>query len=230
MIVAIIPALNEEQSVGKVLDALPDIINKVIVVDNGSTDRTAEVARAHGAVVCVEPRRGYGQACLAGLDAAAAYSPTIIVFADADFSDDPSDVTRVIAPILNGSADLVIGSRIRGSRERGSLTPQQVFGNWLATRLIRLFWNERFTDLGPLRAISWSSLQSLHMSDTSFGWTVEMQIKAARMRLRCTEIPVHYRRRIGTSKISGTVKGTIMAGTIILSTIAKHAFYRQRQS
>lgn len=222
MIVAIIPALNEAQSVGLVIDAMPGIITKVIVVDNGSTDATAEVARAHGALVCSEPRRGYGQACLAGMALAATLEPDIILFTDADFSDNPSDIVRVLEPVQNNVADLVIGSRLRGNRERGSLTPQQLFGNWLATRLIRLFWGAKFTDLGPLRAIRWHTLQSLMMSDTTYGWTVEMQIKAARMDVRCLEIPVDYRRRIGTSKISGTLKGTFLAGTKILSMIARN--------
>lgn len=223
-VVVIVPALNEEQSVGLVIDAMPGFIDHVVVVDNGSTDATADVARAHGAHVCSEPRRGYGQACLAGIEFAATLQPDIIVFADADFSDNPLDIARVVKPVSLDEADLVIGSRLRGSRERGSLTPPQVFGNWLATRLIRLFWGERFTDLGPLRAIRWNVLQQMKMADTTYGWTVEMQIKAARMHVRCVEVPVDYRRRIGTSKISGTVKGTILAGIKILSTIARNVF------
>lgn len=221
-VVAIIPALNEEQSVGLVIAAMPAFIDHIVVVDNGSTDATANVARAHSAHVCSEARRGYGQACLAGLAFASIFGPDIIVFVDADFSDNPLDIERVVAPVRNGAADLVIGSRLRGSRERGSLTPQQVFGNWLATRLIRLFWRVRFTDLGPLRAIRWDVLKSMNMSDTTYGWTVEMQIKAARMHLRCLEIPVDYRRRVGISKISGTLKGTVFAGTKILTTIARN--------
>lgn len=221
-VVAIIPALNEEMSVGMVIDAMPTLVNHIVVVDNGSTDATANIARAHGANVCSEPRRGYGQACLAGIAYAASFNPDTILFVDADFSDNPLDIEFVLTPVNNNEADLVIGSRLRGSRERGSLTPPQVFGNWLATRLIRLFWGERFTDLGPLRAIRWDVLQQMKMSDTTFGWTVEMQIKAARMHLRCVEVPVNYRRRIGTSKISGTVKGTVLAGTKILSTIASN--------
>lgn len=221
-VVAIIPALNEERSVGLVIDAMPSFVDHIVVIDNGSTDATANVARAHGAHVCSEPRRGYGQACLSGLAFAATLTPDVIVFTDADFSDNPRDIERIVTPVSMDTADLVIGSRLRGSRERGSLTPQQVFGNWLATRLIRLFWGERFTDLGPLRAIRWDVLQSMNMQDTSYGWTVEMQIKAARMHLRCVELPVDYRRRIGTSKISGTLKGTVLAAVKILSTIGRN--------
>ncbi|MDZ4745480.1 MAG: glycosyltransferase family 2 protein [bacterium] len=223
-VIVIIPALNEVESVGLVVDAMPAFIDHIIVVDNGSTDATADVARSRGAHVCVEPRRGYGQACLSGIAYAEHLLPDIIVFADADFSDNPLDIIRIVTPVSIDEADMVIGSRVRGSRERGSLTPQQVFGNWLATRLIRLFWRERFTDLGPLRAIRWTVLRQLNMQDTTYGWTVEMQIKAARMRVRCLEVPVDYRRRIGTSKISGTFKGTVLAGTKILSTIARNVF------
>lgn len=222
IVVAIMPALNEEESVGLVVAAMPSFVTHTIVVDNGSTDATADIARANGAHVCFEPRRGYGQACLTGLAFAATLHPDVVVFCDADFSDNPDDISRVLEPVLMGAADLVIGSRLRGTRERGSLTPQQVFGNWLATRLIRLFWRARFTDLGPMRAIRWDVLQHMNMQDTTFGWTVEMQIKAARMHVRCTEVPVDYRRRIGSSKISGTLKGTLLAGTKILSTIAKN--------
>lgn len=223
-IVAVIPALNEERAVGLVVRALPGCIDHVIVCDNGSTDATADVARAAGAIVVHEPERGYGAACLRALQHAATLRPDVVVFVDADFSDDPSDVERVLVPVAHNTVDLMIGSRTRGSRERGSLTPQQIFGNWLATTLIRLRWGVRFSDLGPMRAIAWQALQQLQMQDRNYGWTVEMQIKAARDGLRCDEVPVSYRRRIGTSKVSGTIKGTIMAGTIILSTIARHAF------
>jgi glycosyltransferase involved in cell wall biosynthesis len=219
----VIPALNEEASIGLVVGAVRSLVDSVIVVDNGSTDATAAVAQQAGAVVVSEPVRGYGAACLAGLQALTQVPPQVVLFLDGDFSDDPADVTRVLAPVLDGSADLVIGSRVRGERERGSLTPQQVFGNWLATTLIRWRWNVEFSDLGPLRAVSWKALMQMRMEDRNYGWTVEMQIKAARLGLRCQEIPVRYRRRIGTSKVSGTVRGTIMAGYIILKTIARYA-------
>lgn len=218
-IIAVIPALNEEQSIGKVIADLPSEIDHVIVGNNGSTDRTAEVARNAGAIVVDEPERGYGAACLKALAHVRTLSPDVILFIDGDYSDDPREALNVVEPVCNGSVDLCIGTRVLGQRERGALTPQQVFGNWLSTRLIRLFWRVPFTDLGPFRAITWPALQILNMNDRNYGWTVEMQIKAAKHHLRCVEVPVSYRRRIGTSKVSGTVKGSIMAGTIILSTI-----------
>lgn len=218
-IIAVIPALNEEQSIGTVIADLPIEIDHVIVGNNGSTDRTAEVARNTGAIVVDESERGYGAACLKALDHARTLLPDVILFIDGDYSDDPSEALNVLEPVCSGTADLCIGSRVLGQRERGALTPQQVFGNWLSTRLIRLFWRVPFTDLGPFRAITWSALQELNMKDRNYGWTVEMQIKAAKRHLRCVEVPVSYRRRIGSSKVSGTVKGSIMAGTIILSTI-----------
>ena len=220
-IITIIPALNEEASIGRVIADLPDLITMVIVGNNGSTDGTAEVARAHSAVVVDQPERGYGAACLAALDEAGKHRPDIILFIDGDYSDDPTEAVDVLQPILDGTADMVIGSRATGQSERGSLTPPQRFGNWLSTRLIRLFWGVRFTDLGPFRAITWEALERLNMQDRNFGWTVEMQIKAAKHGLRCTEIPVRYRNRIGTSKVSGTLKGSLMAGVIILKTIAR---------
>ncbi len=220
-ILAIIPALNEEASIGRVIADLPDLVSTVIVGNNGSTDRTAEVAREHGALVVHQSERGYGAACLAALDEAGKHEPDIILFIDGDYSDDPTEAVDVLQPILNGTADIVIGSRALGTSERGSLTPPQRFGNWLSTRLIRLFWNVPFTDLGPFRAITWESLERLNMQDRNFGWTVEMQIKAAKHGLRCQEVPVRYRQRIGTSKVSGTIKGSVMAGVIILKTIAK---------
>lgn len=216
-IAVIIPALNEEQSIGRVVSALPRWVDDVIVVDNGSTDRTAEIARAHGARVVGEPVRGYGMACLSGI--AALEDPDIVVFMDGDFSDDPEDMSLLVDPIISGEADLVIGSRTRGQREPGSLTPQARFGNWLACVLIRLFWNITYTDLGPFRAIRASRLKRLGMRDRDYGWTVEMQIKAAREGLRVREVPVSYRRRIGESKVSGTLKGALAAGVKILSTI-----------
>ena len=219
----IIPALNEEASIGLVVQAVREHVPHVVVVDNGSTDDTAHVAREAGAVVVPQTERGYGAACLRGIEELALDPPDVVLFVDGDFSDHPDDVVDVLAPVVQGTADLVIGSRVSGTRERGSLTPQQVFGNWLATTLIRLRWGVAFTDLGPMRAIRWSTLVAMNMVDRNYGWTVEMQIKAARMKVRSVEVPVRYRRRIGTSKVSGTVKGTIMAGVIILKTIAQYA-------
>lgn len=222
-IVAIMPALNEEHAVGLVVRGLPSIVDHVVLCDNGSTDATARVARDAGAIVVHEPIRGYGAACQRALARAAELAPDVVVFIDADFSDDPNDVLHIVHPVAAGEADMVIGSRTRGVREHGSLTPQQVFGNWLATALIHWRWGMRFTDLGPMRAISWQALQDMSMQDMHYGWTVEMQIKAARSKLRCIEIPVSYRRRIGTSKVSGTIKGSVMAGYVILATIARYA-------
>lgn len=213
----IIPVLNEETSIGKVLSAIPPWVDEVVVVDNGSTDRTAEVARSHGARVVVEDRRGYGSACLAGLKSLS--DPDVVVFLDGDFSDDPGEMALLVDPIASGEADLVIGSRGLGNREPGALTPQARFGNWLACKLIRWLWKVQYTDLGPFRAIRASALRRLGMHDPNYGWTVEMQIKATRFNLRVREVPVCYRRRIGKSKISGTVKGVLGAGSKILSTI-----------
>lgn len=220
-IVCIIPALNEADAISRVISEVPDWVDRVIVADNGSTDATADVAGSAGALVVSEPQRGYGAACLAGI--AAADDADVIVFLDGDYSDRPGEMVRLVAPILEDRADMVIGSRVLGTREHGALTPQQVFGNWLATRLIRSFWGVHYTDLGPFRAIRKSSLDALGMADRNFGWTVEMQIKAARKNLRTREVPVSYRRRIGVSKISGTIVGSVKAGTIILQTIAASA-------
>ncbi|MDX2287329.1 MAG: glycosyltransferase family 2 protein [Hyphomicrobiaceae bacterium] len=216
----VIPARNEEAAIGTVVAAIPSWVDRVIVVDNGSTDATAERARGAGATVVTEPEPGYGAACLAGI--AALGDVDILVFCDGDAADHPEDMADLVDPILASTADLVIGSRTLGSREPGALSPQQVFGNWLATRLIAWRWGVRFTDLGPFRAIRRDRLEALHMADRTYGWTVEMQVKAARMGLACREVPVRYRRRIGTSKISGTVRGTVLAGTTILSLIARH--------
>lgn len=220
-VAVIIPALNEERSIGQALSAIPAWVDDVIVADNGSSDRTAEVARSRGARVVTEPRRGYGAACLAGI--AALGDPDVVVFLDGDFSDYPEDMGRLVDPILRGEADLVAGSRILGEREPGSLTPQARFGNWLACNLIRLFWGARYTDLGPFRAIHAATLKDLQMRDLDYGWMVEMQIKATRAGYRVEEVPVRYRRRIGKSKISGTIKGVIGAGVKILLTIFKLA-------
>ena len=220
-IALVIPALNEEQALAKLLDELPpSLFARVIVVDNGSTDATAAVARRGGAEVVEEPRRGYGRACLAGL-ARLGLDTDIVVFMDADGSDVPAEAARLIEPIFRGEADLVIGSRALGGAEPGSLRWAQRWGNRLAVGLIRLFYGFRYTDLGPFRAIRWRSLQTLDMRDTNFGWTVEMQVKALQRGLRVAERPVSYRVRIGKSKISGTVGGTVKAGIKILWTIAR---------
>lgn len=233
-IVAVIPARNEAPSVGRVVAALvAQGIGRVVVVDNGSLDATAAVARAGGAEVVAEPRAGYGRACLAGLrHVAAGPPPAAVVFLDADASDDPSDLPAVVGPVLDGTADLVIGSRVLGQRagrvEPGALLPQARWGNALACALMRLRWGARFTDLGPFRAVGYPALVALGMADETFGWTVEMQVRAVRAGLRCTEVPVGYRRRVGRSQITGTVSGTVRAGTKILWTIARHAVHPSR--
>jgi glycosyltransferase involved in cell wall biosynthesis len=237
----IIPAYNEEKSIPFVLTDIPkDWVRDIIVCNNASTDSTAEVAAANGATVVHQPLKGYGNACLAGMAYVAAkeIKPDIIVFLDGDYSDHPEELPLLIEPIwgsyteggINDAPntthpilyDMVIGSRSTGTRESGSMTPQQVFGNWLATFLIRLFFGYRFTDLGPFRAIRYDKLLEINMIDKNYGWTVEMQIKAAKKKMRCTEVPMTYRRRIGVSKVSGTVKGTIMAGYKIILTIFRY--------
>jgi glycosyltransferase involved in cell wall biosynthesis len=224
----IIPAFNEEKSIGQVIDALPkDWIDKTIVCNNASTDNTAEVAINKGATVVDEQRKGYGSACLRAMqfiqELPRDQQPEIVVFLDADFSDYPEDLPALVLPISEQGYDMVIGSRVSGAKlPKGAMTPQQVFGNWLATTLIRWIYGYRFTDLGPFRAIRWQALLDLNMQDTNFGWTVEMQVKAAKKKLHCLEIPVRYRPRIGVSKISGTVRGTILAGYKILWTIFKY--------
>ncbi len=221
----VIPALNEEQALARVLDALPPgCADEVIVADNGSTDATARVAASRGARVVFEPERGYGAACLAGL--AAVRDADVVAFLDGDYSDRPEELPDVLAPILEGRADLVIGSRVLGERDRGALLPHARFGNWLATRLIHALFGVRFTDLGPFRAIRADALRSLGMRDRDFGWTVEMQVKAARAGLRCAEVPVSYRKRVGRSKISGTLAGTWGASRKILGTILRQALTR----
>jgi glycosyltransferase involved in cell wall biosynthesis len=225
-IICIIPAFNEEQSVGKVIADIPKhLVDKVVVVNNASTDGTADVARAAGATVLSEERKGYGHACLKGLDYISKLyaKPDIIVFLDADYSDHPEELTKLIAPITEQGMDMVIGSRALGQKERGSMTPQQIFGNWLATRLLKIIYGYTFTDLGPFRAIRYDALLLLGMQDQTYGWTVEMQIKAAKLKLKCTEVPVTYRKRIGVSKVSGTLKGTVLAGYKIIATLIKYA-------
>jgi glycosyltransferase involved in cell wall biosynthesis len=216
----IIPALNEERSIDQVVRAAlaTGHVRRVVVGDNGSTDRTAAIASQAGAMVVHAPRRGYGSACMAALDALRPDPPSAVLFMDGDAADDPADIPRLLAELAE--ADLVIGSRTRGAREPGALTPHARWGNWLACRLIAARWGVRFTDLGPLRMIRWQALEALQMSDPDWGWTVEMQIKAARQGLRCREIPVAYRRRIGVSKVSGTLSGSWNAGLTILRWIA----------
>lgn len=217
----VIPALDEERSLPLVLDALATATTaRVVVCDNGSQDRTAELARQHGARVVHDPRRGYGRACLSALAEVRRSAPSdedVVVFLDADFSDDPTQIGELLRPLRENRADLVIGSRVLGRREEGALLPQARWGNWLATRLIHWITGVRFTDLGPFRAIRWGSLERLDMQDEAFGWTVEMQLKAAAAGLRCAEVPVDYRRRVGRSKITGTLRGTVLASTTILS-------------
>lgn len=220
----IIPAYNEEKSIGKVVNDIPKhLVRHIIVCNNGSTDDTKALAQNSGAIVVDEPRSGYGSACLAGMHhiSELTQKPDIVLFIDGDYSDYPEQCTRLIDPIAEGQYDMVIGSRVLGDLQKGSMTVPQIFGNWLATNLIKVIYGYSFTDLGPFRAVRYSSLLDMSMSDPDFGWTVEMQVKAAKMKLRCTEAAVDYRKRIGKSKVSGTVKGTILAGHKILWTIFK---------
>ena len=219
VVAVVIPALNEEKSIDKVIKELPaEWIAEVVVCDNGSRDRTAEVAAAAGATVVFQPLPGYGNACLKGLAHLREKTerPDIVVFIDGDYSDYPAELPLLLKPIIENDADLVIGSRETGERQTGAMTPVQIFGNWLATTLIRWFYGYRFTDLGPFRAIKWNCLMALDMADKNYGWTVEMQIKAAKMKMKTAEVAVSYRPRIGVSKVSGTVKGSLMAGYKIL--------------
>ncbi|MEX0273900.1 MAG: glycosyltransferase family 2 protein [Flavobacteriaceae bacterium] len=222
----IIPAYNEGDSIAKVIGDIPKNVDEVIVVNNNSTDTTSENALKAGATVLNETKMGYGHACLKGL----AYvgeqseSPDIIVFLDGDYSDYPEELNKLVTPIVDDGYDMVIGAREKKLREMGSMTPQQVFGNWLATTLMKLLFRATFTDLGPFRAIRYAKLLHLQMEDTTYGWTVEMQLKAHKKGLRYMEVPVRYKKRIGVSKVSGTVKGTIFAGIKILGWIIKYSF------
>lgn len=220
----IIPAYNEEDSIGHVVSDIPkDLVREIIVCNNASTDRTAEIAKENGATVILAPNMGYGSACLQGIAHLKNKSikPDIVVFVDGDYSDHPEQMPLLIMPIIKDDVDLVIGSRALGNLESGSMMPQQIFGNWLATTLIKFFYKYTFTDLGPFRAIKYDKLMDIEMQDPDFGWTVEMQVKAAKYKLRCTEVAVNYRKRIGVSKVSGTIKGTILAGHKIIWTIFK---------
>lgn len=219
----IIPAFNESASIGKVIRDIPkQLIREIIVINNGSTDDTAMLAENEGATVLTEPRRGYGNACLKGIDYLKnkTQAPDIIVFLDGDYSDFPQEMNALMQPIIQENHDLVIGSR--SQPQRNALLPQQILGNWLATKLIYFLYGIKFTDLGPFRAIRWQALMEMNMQDKTFGWTAEMQVKAAKLKLKCVEVPVNYRKRVGVSKISGTLKGTVGAGYKILSTIFKN--------
>jgi len=225
----IIPAFNEARAIGQVIGDIPGtLVDEVVVVNNASTDATEANARAAGATVLREDRQGYGWACLRGIAYAEAHGAELIVFLDGDYSDHPEELTQLVAPILTDHADFVVGSRMRGAREPGAMLPQALIGNRLACALMRWIWGVDYTDLGPFRAIRADALQRLRMQDKTFGWTIEMQIKAAEAGLRITEVPVSYRRRVGVSKITGTVSGTVKASAKILWTIFAYALRRGR--
>lgn len=225
-IMVIIPAFNEESSIANVISDIPNIVEEIIVVSNNSTDNTEINAKKAGATVLSEPHKGYGYACLKGLEyvATKATKPDIIVFLDGDYSDYPEELTKIVAPIIDDDIDFVIGARTKQLRAPGSMTLPQIFGNWLATTLMALFFRSTFTDLGPFRAIKYEKLLGLNMEDKTYGWTVEMQLKALKQKLTYTEISVNYRNRIGVSKVSGTIKGAIFAGVKILGWIFKYSF------
>ena len=222
----IIPAFNEQDSIAKVISEIPDVVDEIIVINNNSTDATEINAKQAGATVLTEPQKGYGYACLKGI----AYisnqtNPTdIIVFMDGDYSDYSEELTKIVQPIIKDDIDFVIGARVKRLREQGSMTMPQIFGNWLATFLMRIMFSSKFTDLGPFRAIKYEKLLALNMEDKTYGWTVEMQLKALKQNLSYIEIPVKYRNRIGVSKVSGTLKGAIFAGVKILAWIFKYSF------
>ena len=222
----IIPAYNEQDSIAKVITEIPAIVTEIIVVNNNSTDLTVKNATNAGATVLTENNRGYGFACLKGLNYIANLDikPDIVVFLDGDYSDYPEELTKVIAPIIEENIDFVVGARVKKYRENGAMTPQQVFGNWLATFLMKLFFDAKFTDLGPFRAIKYHKLLALNMADKTYGWTVEMQLKVLKQKMTYKEVELRYKNRIGVSKVSGTVKGTIFAGIKILSWIFKYSF------
>lgn len=226
IIKVIIPAFNEEASIGKVIAEIPNIVSEIIVVNNNSTDNTSEIAKNAGATVLFQPKAGYGNACLKGMEYISEedIKPEIIVFLDGDYSDYPSELTKIVAPILECDIDFVVGARVKALREAGSMTFPQRFGNALATKLMKIFFNSKFTDLGPFRAIKYEKLRALNMEDKTYGWTVEMQLKVLKKKFTYAEVPVKYKNRIGTSKVSGTVKGAIFAGIKILSWIFKYSF------
>jgi glycosyltransferase involved in cell wall biosynthesis len=221
----IIPAYNEEKSIVKVITAIPKLVSEIIVINNNSVDTTAYVAAHAGATVLSEPNRGYGNACLKGLEYIASLSekPDIVVFLDGDYSDYPEEMIKIVHPIIENKVDFVLGARVNTLREKGSMTFPQRFGNWLATSLMKLFFRSTFTDLGPFRAIKYEKLLALKMEDKTYGWTVEMQLKVLRRKYNYVEVPVHYRNRIGVSKVSGTIKGAIFAGVKILGWIFKYS-------
>ena len=226
IIKVIIPAYNEAESIGKVIKHLPSYVNEIIVVNNNSTDDTAKNALQAGATILTELNSGYGNACLNGLNylEQQTQKTDIVVFLDGDFSDYPEELTKIVAPIIEKNVDFVLGARVKNLREKGAMKPQQIFGNWLATFLMRLFYKSEFTDLGPFRAIKYKTLQALKMQDPTYGWTVEMQLKILKQKYIYKEIPVKYRNRIGVSKVSGTLKGSIFAGIKILTWILKYSF------
>ena len=226
LIKVIIPAFNEEKSIGHVLRDIPSSVHEIIVIDNNSTDATAKNAQEAGATVLSEPKPGYGNACLKGIDYIQhqKINSDIVVFLDGDYSDFPEELTKIMAPIIEKDIDFVIGSRVKKLREKGAMQPQQIFGNWLATSLMRVFFKSKFTDLGPFRAIKFDTLMSLKMQDPTYGWTVEMQLKILKQKFTYEEVAVRYRNRIGVSKVSGTLKGSIFAGIKILTWIFKYSF------
>lgn len=225
-IYVIIPVYNEEASIANVIGDIPEIVSEIIVVNNNSTDKTASVAENNGATVLYEKNKGYGNACLTGLGyiSEKQQRPDIIVFLDGDYSDYPEELTKIISPIIEDNIDFVLGARTAKLRQKGAMTIPQIFGNWLATSLMRLFFGSKFTDLGPFRAIKYAKLLELHMVDKTYGWTVEMQLKVIMKKYSYVEVPVNYRKRIGVSKVSGTAKGVIFAGIKILGWIFKYSF------
>ena len=226
IISVIIPAHNEADAIAKVIRDVPKSVKEIIVVDNASSDATSKVAKKAGATVLFEPKKGYGYACLKGLHYLEQQQEQtdIVVFLDGDYSDYPEELNKLVAPIIDNDMDFVVGSRTHEFREQGAMQPQQIFGNWLATWLMKLFFKSKFTDLGPFRAIKYPVLKALEMEDKTYGWTVEMQLKILKKKYKYAEIPVHYRNRIGVSKVSGTLKGSIYAGIKILSWIFKYSF------